>query len=60
MTTGKTGQEKSREEKSAAKNCCSPQRFAEMMAKFGDDMNCQCGAMMQKMMKDEGSQSEEK
>jgi hypothetical protein len=50
MTTEKEGQENEREEKCAGMDCCSPQRFAEMMAKCGKEMKGECGAMMQEMM----------
>lgn len=60
MTTEKTGQKNEREEKCAAMDCCSPQRFAEMMAKCGDDMKRKCCAMMQEMMKGECCQPEQK
>lgn len=59
MTTEKTGQKNEREEKCAAMDCCSPQRFAEMMAKCGDDMKCECGAMMQEIMKGKCCPTEE-
>ena len=60
MTTEKEGQENEREEKCAVMDCCSPQRFAEMMAKCGDAMKGDCGAMMQGMIKGGCCQPEEK
>lgn len=51
MTTEKTGQENEREEKCAVMGCCSPQSFAEMMARCGKEMKGECGAKMQEMMK---------
>jgi hypothetical protein len=51
MTTEGTNQNGKHEEKCAGMDHCSPQTFAEMMAKCGDDMKCMCGPMMQEMMK---------
>jgi len=51
MTTEKEGQKNEREEKSAVMDCCSLQRFAEMMAKCGEGRKGGYGAMMQEMMK---------
>ena len=60
MTTGKTGQEQEQEEKCPAIDCCSPQKFAEMMTKCGEGMKCDCGDMMQEMMKGGCCQPEQK
>jgi len=60
MTTEKTGQENEREEKRAILDCCSPQKFAEMMARCGKEMKGGCAAAMQEMMKGGCCQSEEK
>ena len=54
MTTEKTNQKNEHEEKSTTMGCCSPQKFAEMMAKCGEEMQGECGSMMkgmQEMMK---------
>jgi hypothetical protein len=51
MTTAKEGQKNEREEKGAVMGCCSPQKFAEMMARCSKEMKGECGAMMQEMMK---------
>jgi len=51
MTTEKTGQKNEDEEKCPVEHCCSPQKFAEMMGKWGEDMQGECGPMMQGMMK---------
>jgi len=51
MTTEKEGQKNEREEKCAGMNCCSPQRFAEMMSQCGEKTEGGCAAMMQEMMK---------
>ena len=60
MTTEKTGQEQEQEEKCPANDCCSPQKFAEMMTKSGEGMKCDCGDMMQEMMKGGCCQPEQK
>jgi hypothetical protein len=51
MTTEKTDRSREYEEKCAAMGCCSPLKMAEMMARCGEDMKCECGPMMQEMMK---------
>jgi hypothetical protein len=51
MTTERTGQSRKHEEKCAVMDCCSPQTFAEMMAKCGDEMRCECREMMLEIMK---------
>ncbi len=60
MTDEKTGKKNEHEEKCAAMGCCSPQKLAEMMAKCGEDMQCECGPMMQEMMKSGCGQPEQK
>ncbi len=60
MTAERTGQSGGYEEKFAAMGCCSPQKLAEMMARCGKDMKCECGPMMQEMMKDGYCQPKEK
>jgi hypothetical protein len=60
MTTEKTNQKNEHEEKCATMDCCSPQRFVEMMDKCGEDMKSKCRAMMQEMMKGGCYQSEQK
>ena len=63
MTTEKTGQKDEQEEKCPAMDCCSPQKFAEMMAKCGEEMQGECGSMMkgmQEMMKGGCRQSAQK
>lgn len=60
MTTEKTNQEQEQEEKCPAIDCCSPQKFAEMMTKCGEGMKCDCGAMMQEMMTGGRCQPEQK
>lgn len=60
MTTRKTSQKHEQPEKWAATNCCSPQKFAEIMAKCGEDMEGECCAMMREMMKGESSPPEQK
>jgi len=51
MTTEEKGQTNEREGKCPEMACCSPQRFAEMMAMGGEVKKCECGPMMQEMMK---------
>ncbi len=60
MTTEKIGQKNEDEEKCAAMDCCSPNKFAGMMARCGEDMKHECGTMMQEMMKGGCCQSEQK
>ena len=60
MTTEKTDQGKEPEEKGAGFGCCSPEKFAEMMAKCGPDMKGGRCTMMQEMMKKGCSRPEQK
>lgn len=60
MTTENSSQTDEREEKGTVMGCCSPQRFMKMMAGCGEDMKCDCGAMMQEMMKGGCRPTEEK
>lgn len=60
MTTEKKDQTNEREEKRSFTDCCSPQKFAEMMTKCGPDMKGGCCAMMQEMMKGGCGQPEQK
>lgn len=60
MTTEKAGQENEREEKSEVTDCCSPQKFAEMMARCGKEIKGGCGTIMQEMMKGGCCRPEEK
>ena len=63
MTTEKTNQKNEYEEKCATMDCCSPQKFAEMIGKCREYMQCECGPMMKgmpEMMKDGCRQPEQK
>ncbi len=60
MTTEQKGQKNEHEAKCPAMDCCSPEKFAAMMAKCRDDMKCECGPMMLEMMKGEWCPPEQK
>jgi|GEM_PF-1565280 len=60
MTTEKIDQTNEHKGQSATTDCCSPQKFAEMMAKCGPDKEGGCSAMMQEMMKKGCCQPEQK
>jgi len=51
MTTEETGQKHEQKEKNSSMDCCSPHKFAEMMAKCGESMKCDCSSMMKEMRK---------
>ncbi len=46
MTTEKSNQEQEQEKKCPEIDCCSPQKFAEMMTKCCEGTDCDCPTMM--------------
>ena len=60
MTTEKTSQKNEHEENCATMGCCPPQKFAEMMANCNEEMKCDCGSMMQEVMKGGCCQSDKR
>ena len=60
MTTEKSDQKHEQKAKCSPMDCCSPQKFAEMMAKCGEDMKYDCRSMMLEMMKGGDFQQEPK
>lgn len=45
MTAEETGQKHEQNETCPSMDCCSPHKFAEMMAKCGEGMQCDCRSM---------------
>jgi hypothetical protein len=60
MSTKNNDQKHEHEEQGPTIDCCSPQKFADMMARFGADTKSDCSTMIKEMMKNGCCQPEKK